>query len=430
MEPESHSGSIQTDVEKLGDAAIDISSTNKYDGRQNCVSSASGYHHSTSHNPVERSDGKSENENRGQSVLLPGKRFIFFLLGIWMLFTGWWIAGLVLHRHDKNWIIPFLLWLFITLIVFSLLLPVSFVWIPISWIWYQVIRPFVSYLPEKSRVPVSGALVVVIIVTVTFAGAESGQNTRANRAVSLLGLSVLIFTLWATSRNRKKVRWQRVIVGMLMQFIIALFVLRTAAGFDIFSFISTLARDLLGFAGDGITFLTDASVAKLDWFFIGVVPPIIFFVALVQMLYHYGVLQWFLRTFAVFFLWTMGVSGAEAVAAAASPFVGQGENAVLISPFVPHLTNAEIHQVVSHSEQARSGCCILRRLDVFRFRNDRWFGAGSLHRTRRESTCSCLELHNEHSGFFGTLTPAISGRRRNALRKPSCNSTQPIWSNG
>lgn len=42
----------------------------------------------------------------------------------------------------------------------------------------------------------------------------------------------------------------------------------------------------------------------------------------------------------------MQVSGAEAVVAAASPFIGQGESAMLIRPFVPHLTLAELHQVM------------------------------------------------------------------------------------
>lgn len=42
----------------------------------------------------------------------------------------------------------------------------------------------------------------------------------------------------------------------------------------------------------------------------------------------------------------MKVSGAEAVVAAASPFIGQGESAMLIRPFIPHLTKAELHQVM------------------------------------------------------------------------------------
>lgn len=108
---------------------------------------------------------------------------------------------------------------------------------------------------------------------------------------------------------------------MLTQFIIALFVLRTTAGYDIFAFISSLARSLLGFAQQGVTFLTDDTVPKLQWFLISVIPPIIFFVALVQLLYYFGTLQWAVGKFAVFFFWTLRVSGAEAVVAAASPFI-------------------------------------------------------------------------------------------------------------
>ena len=68
--------------------------------------------------------------------------------------------------------------------------------------------------------------------------------------------------------------------------------------------------------------------------------------ALVQLLYYIGFIQWFIGKFAVFFFWSMRVSGAEAVVAAASPFIGQGESAMLIRPFVAHLTSAELHQVM------------------------------------------------------------------------------------
>jgi len=67
----------------------------------------------------------------------------------------------------------------------------------------------------------------------------------------------------------------------------------------------------------------------------------------VQLLYYWGWLQWFIRKFATVFFYGMKVSGAEAVVASASPFIGQGESAMLIRPFVAHLTKAEIHQVMT-----------------------------------------------------------------------------------
>lgn len=201
-------------------------------------------------------------------------------------------------------------------------------------------------IPEKLRIPGGAALTIAVIIVGSMASEESEDNTRANRAVSLFGLAVIIFAFWATSRTRKAINWHTVIVGMLVQFIIALFVLRTGVGFDIFSFISELARDLLGFAKEGVAFLTTPEIADNKYFFFSVIPAIIFFVSIVQLCYYWGLIQWFIGKFAVFFFWSMKVSGAEAVVASASPFIGQGESAMLIKPFVAHLTMAEMHQVM------------------------------------------------------------------------------------
>ena len=274
------------------------------------------------------------------------KHRIWFHMMIWIVVTGWWTAGLGLHHDDMNWVVPFLLWLFITIRLVALHVPISLVTKPIYWVWSQTGTRIAATVPEELRVPLGAALTVAVIIIGSFVSEESADNTRENRAVSLFGLVVLIFGLWMTSRNRKAVVWHTVIVGMLMQFIIALFVLRTSVGYDIFNFISRLARSLLGFAKDGVAFLTDPDTAQIGWFFFSVIPAIIFFVALVQLLYYWGTLQWCVGKFGVFFFWAMRISGAESVVAAATPFIGQGESAMLIKPFVAHLTMAELHQVM------------------------------------------------------------------------------------
>lgn len=73
-------------------------------------------------------------------------------------------------------------------------------------------------------------MVVGVLLIGAFASPESRDNTRANRAVSLFGLAVILFVLWATSKHRSMIKWHTVIVGMLVQFIVALFVLRSRAG--------------------------------------------------------------------------------------------------------------------------------------------------------------------------------------------------------
>ena len=68
------------------------------------------------------------------------------------------------------------------------------------------------------------------------------------------------------------------------------------------------------------------------------------------MLYHLGVMQWIIKHFAWFFFKTMNVSGAEAVVAAASPFIGQGESACLVRPYVDIMTESEIHLIMTSGE--------------------------------------------------------------------------------
>jgi CNT family concentrative nucleoside transporter len=234
------------------------------------------------------------------------------------------------------------------------------------WVWDHTALVVVPLIPQKLRFPAAGLLVVSVIIIGSFASPESPQNTRVDRVVSLVGLGVLIAVLWATSRNRKMINWQAVIVGMLVQFLVALFVLRTGAGYDIFNFISGLATDLLGFATQGVEFLTETPVPASisSWFLVTVIPAIIFFVSFVQLLYHFGILQWFIGKFASFFFFTMKVSGAEAVVAAASPFIGQGESAMLIRPFIAHLTLAELHQAMCSGFATIAGSVLIAYISL------------------------------------------------------------------
>ncbi|KAE9367675.1 H+/nucleoside cotransporter [Stipitochalara longipes BDJ] len=275
---------------------------------------------------------------------------IYYKIGhvlLWLLMTGWWIAGLILHRYDLGWLIPFLVWLGLTIRLVTLYVSTKYVTKPIAFVWINAVYNPVQMIPEKFRLPLGAAGTIAVFLVGTFIPAESADNTRANRAVSLFGLLVFIGAFYATSRDRKAIQWQTVIVGMLAQFLLALFVLRTKAGYDIFNFVAYLAKTLLGFAAQGTTFLLSASALDLGYFILSVIPPIIFFVAFVQLLYYWGWLQWAIKKFATVFFYGMKVSGAEAVVAAASPFVGQGESAMLIKPYIPHLTSAEIHQVMT-----------------------------------------------------------------------------------
>ncbi|KAL2125722.1 hypothetical protein VTJ04DRAFT_2087 [Mycothermus thermophilus] len=270
-------------------------------------------------------------------------------LAAFMVFTAWWIYGLVFYRHTdgKGWLIPTLVYIALLLRLLFLYVPSRLALRPLRFVWVNTAVRVYDVIPAKLHKPIAAAISVAVFLIGALVPEETGDNTRANRAVSIFGLIVMLGLLTVTSRDWRRIPWHTVIGGMLTQFVVAVFVLRTQAGYDIFKFISDMARALLGFASEGLAFLTNAETASAPMFITGVIPAIIFFIALVQMLYYVGFLQWFIRKFAVFFFWSLRVSGAEAIVAAATPFIGQGESAMLIRPFMDHLTMAEIHQIMT-----------------------------------------------------------------------------------
>lgn len=280
-------------------------------------------------------------------------------------FTAWWVSIVAQDKHRHKWLIPTLLWIFIMARLITFHVPSKYLVIWANWVWQRTIAKLVGLIPQKLRYPAAAIGTIAVILIGTFVSPEiPGGSPRSDRAVSFFGCVVAIFGLWATSNNRSKINWRPVISGMLIQFIIALFVLRTKAGYDIFDFISFLCRRLLSFAKVGSAFITNTQIALYGIFFFTVIPAIIFFIALVHIFYYWGVIQWFIGKFAAIFYWAMGVSGAEAVVAAASPFIGQGESAILIKPFAPHLTKAEFHQIMTSGFATIAGSVLVSYISM------------------------------------------------------------------
>jgi concentrative nucleoside transporter, CNT family len=133
---------------------------------------------------------------------------------------------------------------------------------PIFGVWNNTAIPLSEQIPEKYRTWTGAAFVLIVILAVTFGSPQTEQNSFVNRGLSLFGICVFYGVLYVTSADRKRIVWRTVLVGLLCQFVLALFVLRTKAGYDIFNFVSFLARSLLGFANSGTSFLTSASVLQ------------------------------------------------------------------------------------------------------------------------------------------------------------------------
>ena len=71
-------------------------------------------------------------------------------------------------------------------------------------------------------------------------------------------------------------------------------------------------------------------------------PPILFVSAFFTVLYHFGILQWFVRLFARVMVYLMRTSGAETLSVSANVFMGQTEAPLIVKPYVPRMTNSEL----------------------------------------------------------------------------------------
>ena len=172
------------------------------------------------------------------------------------------------------------------------------------------------------------------------------------RYTGLLGLVALLAIAWLASSNRKRIPWRVVIWGLCLQFGFALGVLETQAGKDVFTWLDGAVKTLLGFSDKGAdfvwkSFVTGRVEAQLECFVVRVLPTIIFFSALMTVLYYLGIMQALVKAIAWIMRRTMGTSGAETLSCSANIFVGQTEAPLMVRPFVKTMTRSELMAVMT-----------------------------------------------------------------------------------
>jgi concentrative nucleoside transporter, CNT family len=169
------------------------------------------------------------------------------------------------------------------------------------------------------------------------------------RLYSLVGLIVFLAIAYACSSDRKAIKARTVLWGLGLQFVLALFVLRTQWGQDLFTWIGALVTRLLGLSFVGSEFVFGKLGARSGGdgpigfvFAFQVLPTIVFAAATFAVLYHLGVMQVVVKAFAVVMTRLMGASGAESVNVAASIFMGQTEAPLTVRPFLGGMTQSEL----------------------------------------------------------------------------------------
>ncbi len=162
----------------------------------------------------------------------------------------------------------------------------------------------------------------------------------------LLGMFALICIAFLFSANRKRINWALVGKGMLLQFILAICILKVPyieTGFD---YVGKGFVALLSFTREGSLFLFGSLIENTESFgFIfafQVLPTVVFFSALTSLFYYFGILQKVVYAFAWLMRRTLKLSGAESLAAAGNIFLGQTESPLLVKPYIKNMTKSEL----------------------------------------------------------------------------------------
>jgi CNT family concentrative nucleoside transporter len=151
------------------------------------------------------------------------------------------------------------------------------------------------------------------------------------RAISALGLVGFVGIAYLLSIDRKAVKWRPVLWGVGLQLILGVIVLRTALGYRAFKWLGDLVTRFLDFSDEGARFVFGERFTEF-YFAFKVLPTIIFFSAVISLLYHFGVLQRIVQGVAWLMMRTMKTSGAESLSAAINIFVGQTEAPLMVKP--------------------------------------------------------------------------------------------------
>ncbi|MGF1761387.1 NupC/NupG family nucleoside CNT transporter [Photobacterium sagamiensis] len=176
-----------------------------------------------------------------------------------------------------------------------------------------------------------------------------------NVFMSLVGIVVLLSLAVLLSDNRKAINLRTVGGAFAIQFLLGAFVLYVPVGRDVLYGASQAVANVIGYGNDGINFLFGGLTSDKMFevfggggfvFALRVLPVIVFFSALISVLYYLGIMQIVINGLGGGLQKLLGTSRAESMSATANIFVGQTEAPLLIRPFVPKMTQSELFAVM------------------------------------------------------------------------------------
>lgn len=163
----------------------------------------------------------------------------------------------------------------------------------------------------------------------------------------LLGVAVILLLAVMVSTNRRAIRLRIVIPALALQAALAALVLYLPLGKAALSAMSGGVQAVIDYSTAGIAMVFGPLASDFGFSFaINVLPIIIFFAALMSVLYHLGVMQIVVAWIGGALRLLLGTGRVESLNGAANIFLGQTEAPLVVRPYLPHITRPQLFAVM------------------------------------------------------------------------------------
>ncbi|MBL8538384.1 MAG: hypothetical protein JNM59_13340 [Hyphomonadaceae bacterium] len=172
----------------------------------------------------------------------------------------------------------------------------------------------------------------------------------------LIGIVVILAMAVLVSTNRRAIRLRTMVAALALQAALAALVLYLPAGRAALSAMSNGVQALINFSSDGITMVFGPLANDVGFSFaVNVLPIIIFFSALMSVLYHIGVMQPIVNWGGGLLRLLLGTGRVESLTAAANVFVGQTEAPLVVRPYLGQISNPQLFAIMTTGMASVSG---------------------------------------------------------------------------
>ena len=186
--------------------------------------------------------------------------------------------------------------------------------------------------------------------------------------MGFVGIGILLAIAVLFSSNRRAISLRTVGGALLLQSSVPAFVLLTDSGATVLKSISAGVQTVIDSANAGISFLFGPLVSEKMFevfggngfiFALKVLPVIIFFAALMSVLYHLNIMQWIIKIFGGGLHKMLGTSHTESMSAAANIFVGQTEAPLVVKPYIASMTRSELFAIMAGGLASVAGAVLV-----------------------------------------------------------------------